>query len=122
MNEHECEAIERELSAWIDGELTPTEAARVSAHVSSCATCERRCSLLLVTGSLVRSIATDERRSPRRWPFILAAAAMLAVGIGAAYLIRSRASTSPACTGEGPHCPPPALSLPGRPGDVAKRP
>ena len=118
----DCEAIERDLSAWIDGELPTAEAARVSAHVASCAACERRRSMLLVTSRLVRSIATEERRAPRRWPFVLAAAAMLAVGLGAAYVVRARVNAPATCTGEGPHCPPPALSLPGRPGDVARRP
>lgn len=120
----DCEAIEGELSAWIDGELGARDAARVSEHVAGCAACERRRTMLLVTGSLVRSLADDDPRERlhRRWPFVLAAAAMLVAGIGAAYLWRSKANAPPACSGEGPHCPPPALSLPGRPGDVARKP
>jgi predicted anti-sigma-YlaC factor YlaD len=30
-----------ELTAWLDGELTPAEAERVRAHVASCASCQR---------------------------------------------------------------------------------
>lgn len=37
----DCKAFGPAISAWMDGELTPQEVARVEAHVESCAACQQ---------------------------------------------------------------------------------
>jgi hypothetical protein len=37
----ECEVVQEDLVAWVDGELSPAERACIEAHVGTCLTCRR---------------------------------------------------------------------------------
>jgi anti-sigma factor RsiW len=52
----ECEAVEAELGAYVDGELAAQEQTAVEHHLEACAACSEELALLrLVTGSLARA-------------------------------------------------------------------
>jgi hypothetical protein len=53
-----CEEFEEDLSAWIDGELTRAEQARLVAHLESCPHCRETLSEFKQTSALVRGLAT----------------------------------------------------------------
>lgn len=57
-----CEAFEEDLSAWIDGELTPAEEARLAAHLQSCRSCTALLRDFQDTSLLVRQLPLP--RSP----------------------------------------------------------
>ena len=49
----ECEAVQPELNAYVDGELRPEERAEIERHLECCAACQAEVALLrLVTQSL----------------------------------------------------------------------
>lgn len=58
-----CAAVRRQLSEWLDGDLSPEEGRGVGAHLSTCAPCERRAEELVgvcdVLGALPRVEPTD---------------------------------------------------------------
>jgi anti-sigma factor RsiW len=98
-----CQELDETLDDWIDGTLAPGAAAEVRAHLASCAHCqeqERRMRQLLAhAAALPRSLTPPrdlwpgiarELERERRWawagglqPWALAAAATVAVGLGA---------------------------------------
>lgn len=99
--------IERQLSAYLDGELTPEEAAGVRAHLDSCEPCRAELASLRATKSLLGRLPQPalpagfaaglwsriERPAPRRWlwwprPAMALAAAALAVVLVAVPLVR----------------------------------
>jgi putative zinc finger protein len=57
----ECETVQPELNAYVDGELSPAECEVIGHHLASCAACQSEAALLrLVTQSL--------RQAPRPVP------------------------------------------------------
>jgi anti-sigma factor RsiW len=73
------------LVAWLDGELSPLEAAGVVLHLESCDTCRRQCDAFRSTSASVRlysdAVFTAANTRPRlpRWVPALAALAAAAV-------------------------------------------
>jgi negative regulator of sigma E activity len=65
-----CEAFGEDLSAWIDGELTPAEEARLVAHLQSCPSCAELLRDFQDTSLLVRQLPVP------RAPAFVADAAM----------------------------------------------
>jgi anti-sigma factor RsiW len=55
-----CEEFQEELSAWVDGELTPDERIRLSAHLETCAACSNALHTLKLTSLLMRGLETPE--------------------------------------------------------------
>jgi anti-sigma factor RsiW len=51
-----CEEYREELSAWVDGELSPEERARLAAHVDTCGACREALREFEETSHLVRSL------------------------------------------------------------------
>lgn len=111
MNER-CAAVESLLSAWLDGELTLSERARVEEHVRTCARCAADVDTLRRTQQLVRSLpvrAVPEHVAPaRRVPApppappvrrrARVAASVAAVGLvlsGAAVVVGAQAQRQP---------------------------
>jgi len=99
--------IERQLSAYLDGELTAEDAAEVRAHLAGCESCRAEVESLRATKTLVGRLAQPslpagfaagvwsriERPSPRRWfwwprPAMALAAVALAVILVAVPLVR----------------------------------
>jgi anti-sigma factor RsiW len=76
------------LVAWLDGELSPGEAAAVASHLETCEECRRRCDALRDTGESVRlysdailaaqSRPAVPRRSVQGWVPALTCAAVAA--------------------------------------------
>ena len=52
----QCEELHAELSAWIDGELTADDRARIAAHLQACPACREYVRALQETSSLVRTL------------------------------------------------------------------
>jgi anti-sigma factor RsiW len=102
-----CHDVGRILDAYVDGELSPAEAASMADHIEGCPSCRQRLVALESLGRLVRSIpyraAPDRLRTaiaaaPRRarltTPTLAwAAAAMVVVALGgaAAFNVRQTA-------------------------------
>ena len=80
----DCRKIQRELSAYLDGELTPSLRAEVEAHLASCAHCQRELlEMKTLTAGVAalpnlkpaprfltevrRKIARDEKPEPMNW-------------------------------------------------------
>lgn len=99
--------IERQLSAYLDGELAAEDAAEVRAHLAGCESCRAEVESLRATKTLVGRLAQPslpadfaagvwsriERPSPRRWfwwprPAMAMAAVALAVILVAVPLVR----------------------------------
>jgi hypothetical protein len=125
-DKHECDLMCERLSAYIEGDLTPDEQARAEQHLGECETCaEALVELRAIAGeaaqlpllspsrdlwagiearistpiTLLDSAPARVRRAPQRqWQYAIAAAALVAVGAGATYLlaVRPGATTSPA--------------------------
>jgi hypothetical protein len=53
-----CEDFQVELSAWVDGESTGDERARLAAHLQTCRDCAETLRALQNTSSLLRTLAT----------------------------------------------------------------
>lgn len=80
------------LSAYLDGEATPAEAARVAAHVRECLPCRRRLEEFNQARAAVRSLpllelpihlvpAAEGSERRRRWPVAAGAAAAMVAAI-----------------------------------------
>jgi hypothetical protein len=54
-----CAEVAVRLSAWIDGELDPSEAAGLREHLAICVSCRRRHALLTAAGRAVRSLPPE---------------------------------------------------------------
>ena len=65
-----CQEFEEDLSAWLDGELTATEDARVAAHLRTCSDCSKLLQEFQATSLRVRELATP------RAPVLVTDAAM----------------------------------------------
>jgi len=99
-----CLEIERQLDAYIDGELAPAESAALREHLAGCATCSRRLAERQSLGQLVRQapyypapdrlrMAVQATRNSRRLtPTMLAWAAsmLLAASIGGVMMAGTR--------------------------------
>ena len=108
-----CENVQEELSAYLDGELEPGEAAALEKHLEGCAACRGELDSLRATVSLVRSLpraeapaalkrrvmeAAGRRGVTRRFPdalALLSAAALVLVGVVAIFMLSPR-ETPPA--------------------------
>jgi hypothetical protein len=127
-DKHDCDLMCERLAAYIEGDLTPDEQARAEQHLSECETCaEALVELRAIAGEAAQlpllspsrdlwagiearistpvthlgDASTKVRRaSPRQWQYAIAAAALIAVGAGATYLlaVRPGATTSPVPT------------------------
>jgi hypothetical protein len=127
-DKHDCDLMCERLAAYIEGDLTPDERARAEQHLSECETCaEALVELRAIAGEAAQlplltpsrdlwagiearistpithldSAPTRVRRAPQRqWQYAIAAAALIAVGAGATYLlaVRPGATTSPVPT------------------------
>lgn len=107
MGEATCRAIRPLLSARLDGELPPREAAQVDAHLRGCGDCRREQQGLGAVRSLVRSMpvrrlpahvpaaALSESRSRDRRLVTVATALAMVVGLlgGAAFALGSQPPT-----------------------------
>jgi anti-sigma factor RsiW len=110
-----CEAFEPWLSAWVDGELSRGERARVGAHLQRCPKCRAEIASLRVTQTLLRAMpqrtmpadireevtAGTRRRSGRRSLVRAAAratvaAAAVTVMVGAAGFVAGSEPPQPA--------------------------
>ncbi len=60
-----CEDLHADLSAWIDGELNPNDAVRVTAHLQTCPDCREYVRALQENSSLMRAL-----RTPRAPAFV----------------------------------------------------
>jgi anti-sigma factor RsiW len=126
----DCEWTEQRLGAWLDGELEPAEARRVMAHVERCAACERRRLLLNEAGARLRELGTVMLASApapvvapartRRFAWIAAAAALLALVTGFAWAERAR--SKPALADECAHCGPEPFPIPSASTSLARTP
>ena len=124
-DKHDCDLMCERLAAYIEGDLTPDERARAEQHLGECETCAQAlvelraiageaAQLPLLTPSrdlwsgiearistpitlLDRSPAKVQRAPQHRWRYAIAAAALIAVGAGATYLlaVRPGVTTSP---------------------------
>jgi anti-sigma factor RsiW len=94
-----CAEVAVRLSAWIDGELNPSEAAGLREHLAICVQCRSRHALLTAVGRAVRSLPpeavsadfedtfrrrlaatrTGAGRARERSPILVAAAALAAL-------------------------------------------
>jgi len=127
-DKHDCDLMCEQLAAYIEGDLTPDEQARAEQHLSECETCaEALVELRAIAGEAAQlpllspsrdlwagiearistpithlgSAPTTVRRAPQRqWQYAIAAAALIAVGAGATYLlaVRPGATTAPIAT------------------------
>jgi hypothetical protein len=59
MTEGGCADVAARLSAWIDGELDDSTAARVREHLAVCVSCQRRHGLLEAASRAVRSLPEE---------------------------------------------------------------
>ena len=98
-----CPEVEGVLDAYVDGELTPAEAAAVRAHLDACPVCRERVAVRSALGRLIRlvpyyaapdrlRVAVATTRRPARFtPRLLAYAAMvtLAVSLGGVTAVRT---------------------------------
>lgn len=71
-----CEDFQEDLSAWIDGELTPAEEARLAVHLDSCPECRQVLHEFKETSLLARNLAI-----PRAPAFVTDAAMRLVRGM-----------------------------------------
>jgi hypothetical protein len=124
-DKNECDLMCERLAAYIEGDLTPEERAQADQHLGECETCaEALVELRAIAGeaaqlplltpsrdlwagiearistpvTLLDSSSARVRRAPQRqWLYAIAAAALIAVGAGATYLlaVRPGAVTSP---------------------------
>jgi hypothetical protein len=101
-----CEEYEIDLSSFLDGELPPAVAAAAFDHALSCDACasfyRAAHRLNAAAGDTDVETALDAHRAaeiwrrvrtaaaPRRWQRALRIAALLAVGVGAGYLLAAR--------------------------------
>jgi anti-sigma factor RsiW len=111
-----CDALRRQLDAYLEGELSPEERARTERHLATCAECSalvaelraiiaRAATLppLEPSRDLWAGIAARIRtpiipvgstpvrtRTVRRWPLAAAAAALVALSAGTTWLLTSR--------------------------------
>jgi anti-sigma factor RsiW len=88
-----CLEVQKQLSPWLDGELTDAERARVAGHLQSCASCRRELARLEALDAalgrlaipapqgLAEKVLARVRPPRRRWWQNLALAASLVVGI-----------------------------------------
>jgi anti-sigma factor RsiW len=118
-----CRSCEKQLSAWLDGELAPGRAAEVEAHVAACPACAARAARLREVSALVdglpspvpspefaagfrrklaqaRQVEREAAERPRRWFFRLpalatAATAACALVLGLTLLRRDPALERP---------------------------
>ena len=127
-DKHDCDQMCERLAAYIEGDLTLDEQARAEQHLSECETCaEALVELRAIAGEAAQlpllspsrdlwagieaRISTPithlgdaptkvRRTSPRQWQYAIAAAALIAVGASATYLlaVRPGATTSPVPT------------------------
>ncbi len=108
MKEHTCQLIsEEELVAYTDGDLTPSEAERIAAHVATCPECRT------ITEALERSLQVTQaiwQTGQAQWPetrsfdrtisngvpfrkaMCVAASILLILGAGAMWLLLSESS------------------------------
>ncbi len=99
MNES-CEHVRAQLSAYLDAELAPAEAATLDAHLAACAACREELAALRLTSEDVRSVFADvlesapaqrrefasaRRTSPRLVLLAVGAAAALALLLWAVF-------------------------------------
>jgi hypothetical protein len=124
-DKHDCDLMCERLAAYIEGDLAPDERARAEQHLGECETCaEALVELRAIAGeaaqlplltpshdlwagiearistpiTLLGSAPARVRRAPQRqWQYAIAAAALIAVGAGATYLlaVRPGVTTSP---------------------------
>ena len=124
-DKHECDLMCERLAAYIDGDLTPDEQAQAEQHLGECESCaEALVELRAIAGeaaqlpllspsrdlwagiearistplTLLDSAPARVRGTPQRqWQYAIAAAALVAVGAAATYLlaVRPGATTSP---------------------------
>jgi len=120
-DKHDCDLMCERLAAYIEGDLAPDERARAEQHLGECAACaEALVEVRAIAGeaaqlppltpsrdlwagiearistpvTLLDRTPGQLRRTPRReWRFALAAAALIAVGAGATYLLAVRPGT-----------------------------
>ena len=59
MTEGGCADVAARLSAWIDGELDASTAAKVREHLAVCVSCQRRLALLAAASRAVRSLPEE---------------------------------------------------------------
>lgn len=109
-----CPDVVERLSAYVDGELGPSEAQVVQSHLAQCPRCQQRHGLLAAARSAVRQLpretvspgfeaafrrrlgAEDGVRRPRRLrPRVLVLATGLAASLALALLVSPGRSTSP---------------------------
>ncbi len=89
-----CPEVRERLSAWLDGELAPDEAARVDRHLESCGACRRELAQLealenalgalpapALPPGLPERVAARLQRPRRHWWQSMALAASLVLGI-----------------------------------------
>ncbi|MDQ2766366.1 MAG: zf-HC2 domain-containing protein [Gemmatimonadota bacterium] len=124
------------LAAYIEGDLSPDEQARAEQHLSECETCAQALvELRAIAGeaaqlpsltpsrdlwagiearistpiTLLDHSPANVRRAPQRqWQYAIAAAALIAVGAGATYLIAVRPGTTVSrAVSVATHTPPP---------------
>ena len=99
-----CHEVERQLDAYIDGELAPAESAAVQSHLADCRACSQRVAERQSLGQLVRrapyypapdrlrAAVRASRRPSRLTPTVLAWAAsiLLAVSVGGVMIAGAR--------------------------------
>jgi hypothetical protein len=96
-------------------------------HVERCTACERRHRMLVETSAVLRALGrVAEHGSPvrivrrsRRYLWVAAAAAVVAIGAGALYLHETR--SRPLADDQCAHCGPEPFAPPPRINDVAER-
>jgi Putative zinc-finger len=71
-----CEDFQVELSAWVDGESTGSERARLTAHLQTCRECAATLGALQNTSSLLRALAIPRAPASITQPAIRQARAM----------------------------------------------
>ena len=59
IDDDRCLAFDEDLSAWIDGELPPSRAGELDAHVARCAACRRRTELLRTIDAGLQTLDGD---------------------------------------------------------------
>lgn len=124
-----CGALEDAIGEYVDGAIDAAGRARVERHLETCADCralaadlrairrtagtlDRRPPPRTVWDAVARQIAPAPAAAPSRraWTMPLAAAAVLAIAIGAAFVLRGRLADqpAPAVTSAQPHVDEPA--------------
>jgi len=93
----ECQAIQSQLSAWLDGELSEAAGALLMAHLEGCAACRREWRQLKALDAALGNLAAPvpygladkvaaQIRRPRRWSgwqaTALAACLVLGIALG----------------------------------------